>query len=101
MGGELRPHCSPRVARTMRICRESTFRLKLSVVNPELAGELIPQISRYANSQNKVSDADFFANHPFHRRMEEIFRYLGNPAAGVIPDQMVLWRARGQYRTSS
>ena len=32
--------------------------MKLSVVSPEKAMELIPNIARYANKQNKVSDAD-------------------------------------------
>ena len=26
----------------------------------------IPNIAKYANKQNKVSDADFFSNHAFH-----------------------------------
>ena len=34
--------------------------------------ELIPNIARYANKQNKVSDADFFSNHAFHVRMEDL-----------------------------
>ena len=73
--------------------------IKLSVVTPELAGELIPQISRFANSQNKVSDADFFANHPFHRRMEEISqRIWADPAPGVSYQTKWFYeRARGQY----
>lgn len=73
--------------------------LKLSVVTPELAGELIPQISRYANSQNKVSDADFFANHPFHRRLEEISRQLWAPPAqgNAYQTKWFYERARGQY----
>lgn len=74
--------------------------MKLSVVSPEKAEALIPNIARYANAQNKVSDADFFANHPFHRRMEEISRRLLAPA--VMGNQFgTLWyyeRARGQYR---
>jgi hypothetical protein len=54
--------------------------MKLSVIAPEKSGEMIPWISRYANSQNKVSDADFFANHDFHRRLQEISRRLWAPA---------------------
>ena len=50
--------------------------MKLSVVSPEKSGEMIPLISRYANSQNKVSDADFFSNHEYHRRVEQISRRL-------------------------
>lgn len=73
--------------------------IKLSVVTPEQAAELIPEISRYANSQNKVSDADFFANHPFHRRIEEISRRVWAPPAPGASFQTRWYyeRARGQY----
>ena len=54
--------------------------MKLSVITPEKSGEMIPSISRYANSQNKVNDADFFANHDYHRRLQEISRRLWAPA---------------------
>lgn len=46
--------------------------LKLTAIDEstqEESDELIRNISRSSNSQNKVSDADFFASHPFHRRM--------------------------------
>ena len=33
--------------------------------------ELVRNISRSSNSQNKVTDADFFSTHPFHVRMEQ------------------------------
>jgi hypothetical protein len=73
--------------------------IKLSVVTPDQAGELIPLISRYANSQNKVSEADFFANHLFHRRMEDISRRIWAPAANGVAYQTKWFyeRARGQY----
>jgi hypothetical protein len=54
--------------------------MKLSVITPEKSGEMIPSISRFANSQNKVNDADFFANHDYHRRLQEISRRLWAPA---------------------
>ncbi len=44
--------------------------MKLSVVDAEKSGELIPKISEYANRQTKVSDSDLFSNHPFHRKLE-------------------------------
>lgn len=74
--------------------------MKLSIVSPEAAKELVPRISEYANSQNKVSAADFFANHPFHVRMEEFSRRILAPAKD---DSFTLtkWfyeRARGSYR---
>ena len=33
---------------------------------------MIQKIAKYANSQNKVTDADLFSNHPFHRKFEEL-----------------------------
>ncbi len=74
--------------------------MKLSVVTPENAATLIPNIAKYANAQNKVSDADFFSNHAFHIRMEEFSRRLSAPA--IMGNQYgTKWyyeRARGQYR---
>ena len=73
--------------------------MKLSVVAPEQAGEVIPEISRCANSQNKVSEADFFSNHEFHRRIEQISRRLWAPATGGAQYETHWFyeRARGQY----
>lgn len=74
--------------------------MKLSVVTPEKAMELIPSIAKFANKQNKVSDADFFANHAFHIRMEDFSRRVLAPA--VMGNQYgTHWyyeRARGQYK---
>ncbi len=74
--------------------------MKLSIVSPEKAQELIPNISRYANSQNKVSDADLWSNHPFHVRMEEISRRLIAPAAkgNQFGTYWYYERANGQYK---
>ena len=73
--------------------------MKLSVVSEEQAGALIPFISRYSNSQNKVSEADFFSNHEFHRQIEKISRRLRAPAHGgsQIESFWFYERARGQY----
>lgn len=66
---------------------------------PEESDELIKNISRSSNSQNKVSDADFFASHPFHRRMEQISRHLFAPASegAQYETKWFYERARGQY----
>lgn len=74
--------------------------MKLSVVSPEKAVSLIPDIARFANSQNKVSEADFFSNSPFHIRMEEISRRLIAPAVdgNQFGTHWYYERARGQYR---
>jgi hypothetical protein len=73
--------------------------MKLSVVTPERAEVVIPRISYCANSQNKVSDADFFSNHPFHVRIEEISRRLWAPATGGAQHETHWFyeRARGQF----
>lgn len=73
--------------------------MKLSIVPSELSDEVVPLISQFANSQNKVAAADFFANHPFHIRVEEFSRRILVPA-GVDGYRETKWfyeRARGQY----
>ena len=76
--------------------------MKLTAIDekePEETDELIRNISRSSNSQNKVSDADFFASHPFHRRMEQISRHLFAPASegAQYETKWFYERARGQY----
>jgi AIPR protein len=74
--------------------------MKLAIVPPERTLEVVPKISEYANSQNRVNAADFFANHPFHVRMEEFSRRIFAPS----PDgtfKQTKWfyeRARGQHQ---
>ena len=73
--------------------------MKLSIVPPERAEDVVPKISEYANSQNKVNAADFFSNHPFHVRMEGFSRRVLAPA-GSDEYRESKWfyeRARGQY----
>jgi hypothetical protein len=72
---------------------------KLTVVPEEHLDEIVPLISRYANSQNRISEADFSANDPFHVRIEELSRTIWAPATGGTLRQ-TRWfyeRARGQY----
>jgi hypothetical protein len=76
--------------------------MKLTAIDessPEESDELIRNISRSSNSQNKVSDADFFASHPFHRRMEQISRLMFAPATdgAQYETKWFYERARGQY----
>jgi len=74
--------------------------MKLSIVDPSRAVDVVPRISEYANSQNRVSAADFFANHPFHVRMEEFSRRIFAPSAeGTFRQSKWFYeRARGQYQ---
>lgn len=75
------------------------IQMKLSVVPPETSIDIVPAISRCANSQNKVSDADFFSNHEFHRRIEGFSRRLWAPATSGAQHETHWFyeRARGQY----
>lgn len=73
---------------------------KITVVRPEQLDELVPLVSRYSNSQNKVSEADFSANDPFHVRVETLSRTTWAPATDGTQRQ-TRWfyeRARGQYQ---
>ncbi|MDP2079516.1 AIPR family protein [Pseudotabrizicola sp.] len=74
--------------------------MKLTVVPAETSEEIVPNISKYANSQNKVSAADFFSNHPFHMRMESYSRRVfAPPAQGATRQTRWFYeRARGQYQ---
>lgn len=73
--------------------------MKLTIVPSELSEKIVPYISEYANSQNRVNAADFFSNHPFHIRIEEFSRKILAPA-GEVSYRETKWfyeRARGQY----
>ena len=61
---------------------------------------LVRNVSRYANSQNRISEADFSANDPFHVGMEELSRTVWAPAVGGTQRQTKWFyeRARGQYQ---
>jgi len=60
---------------------------------------MVQNISRFANSQNKVTAADFFSNHPFHIRIEQLSKKcLAPPAAGLLfPTGWYYERSRGKY----
>lgn len=77
--------------------------MKLTVINNSLenedASQLVQNISRSSNSQNKVSDADFFSTHPFHLQMERCSQRLGARGTGGLQFETKWFyeRARGQY----
>ena len=73
--------------------------MKLSVItSPDNMDEIVPRISAFANTQNKVQVADFSANDPYHRRIEELSRTIWAPAqGGMKPMNWFYERARGQY----
>lgn len=73
--------------------------MKLSIVDEEQTEEVVPKISEFANSQNRVNAADFFANHPFHVRMEGFSRriYAPSPDGTFRETKWFYERARGQF----
>ena len=73
--------------------------MKLIVVPKEQSETVVPNISQFANSQNKVNAADFFANHPFHIRMEEFSRRMLAPIgdSNYREHKWFYERARGQF----
>lgn len=77
-----------------------TVQAKLTVISdPDQVAEIVPMISRYANSQNKINGADFAANGKFHRDLEELSRTIWAPAASGM-ERGSHWyyeRARGSY----
>ena len=78
---------------------QTFVQMKLSELTPETTGKYTPLIARYANSQNTVSDADFYSNQEFHQRIEQISRLLRAPALGGA-QYGTHWRyerARGTY----
>lgn len=76
-----------------------SVQMKLSVIDSRQSEMIVPKISEYANTQNRVNAADFFSNHPFHVRMEEFSRRLWAPAQkGAQRETKWFYeRARGQY----
>jgi hypothetical protein len=74
--------------------------VKLTVLtDPERVADIVPLISKYANSQNKVNAADFSANGRFHLDLEKLARTVWAPATSGL-DRGAHWyyeRARGSY----
>lgn len=73
--------------------------MKLTVVPPDLLDGLVPQISRYANTQNRIQDSDFSANDPWHIAMERHSRAIWTNPQPDAP-RGTRWfyeRSRGQY----
>lgn len=76
--------------------------VKLSVIkDSEQYANIVSRISQYANTQNKVNDADFTANNPALIEIEKLSRYILSPVTleKNIPTSWFFERARGQYKT--
>lgn len=76
--------------------------VKFSIIeDPEKYSEIVSRISKYANTQNKVNDADFSANNPALVAFEKLSRYILSPitTSNNIQTSWFFERARGQYKT--
>lgn len=73
--------------------------VKLSVIKDhEKSVDIAANISKYANSQNKINMSDFNANDDYHIKMEQISRRTYIPVErGKETEQWFYERARGQY----
>lgn len=77
--------------------------MKLTVIKDvEKKNIEVPNISRFANSQNKISELDLSSNNPYFVKIEELSRkkYVNNPEN---KSQQILWyfeRVTGQYKES-
>ncbi|WP_170308242.1 AIPR family protein [Parashewanella tropica] len=78
------------------------IQVKLTIVPPDFVESIVPKISEFANTQNKVNAADFFSNSPFHWRFEELSRriWAPSPEGGLRETHWFYERARGQYMTA-
>lgn len=70
---------------------------KITRLPVERIDDMVPKISRYANTQNVIQEADFSSNEPFHVVLERLSKTVW------APNGRMRWfyeRARGQYQTA-
>lgn len=88
-----------------RDCQKRTLRkvfvqVKLSVVDVDATDDIVPRISEYANTQNKVSLADLSSNSPIQVAIEKLSKEVSVPqrAGDLYTQRWFYERARGQYK---
>ena len=70
---------------------------KVTRLPPENVEKMVPRISRFANTQNVIQEADFSSNEPFHIAIERLSQRTW------APGERTRWfyeRSRGQYQTA-
>ncbi len=70
---------------------------KITRLPPANVEEMVPKISRFANTQNVIQEADFSSNEPFHISLERLSKDIW------APGERTRWfyeRSRGQYQTA-
>lgn len=83
--------------RDKRDLSDVQIQAKITIIEPEHIDSLVPLISRYANTQNRVSEADFSANHPFHVKVQQLSQTIWTPGE---QNRWFYERARGQYEVA-
>jgi hypothetical protein len=74
--------------------------MKLSVVKDKSKfEELVPKISKYANSQTAIKASDFSSNSKFHEKVQDFSRrvWMPNLTGGRATHKWFYERTRGQY----
>lgn len=74
--------------------------LKISVIrDKDKQSEFVSSVSRFANSQNAVREADFFSNSPFHKEFKDHSERIMAPASdgNQIRTRWFYERVRGDY----
>lgn len=90
-----------RCARVEKIdVSEVNVAMKLTVVPESELEALVPRISRFANTQNRIQETDFYANSPWHVELEKHSRYVEADRDSGSEGRPIRWyyeRVRGQY----
>ncbi|NED87578.1 abortive phage resistance protein [Streptomyces sp. SID11233] len=78
---------------------EVRVQMKLTEVDPDRLAEIVPKISEYSNTQNRVTQVDFSSNHEYHVEIQRLTRSLWAPATDGSGQESHWFyeRARGQY----
>lgn len=74
--------------------------MKISVVlKPDEMTEIVPKISRFANTQTIIKDSDFSSNSEYHVAIENFSRteWMPTKTGGKATNKWFYERARGQY----
>ena len=75
--------------------------VKLNIISDEASkGTLVPNISRFSNTQNKVTEADLISTEAFQSDIERAIKNLSTPKLDrLVTPNWFYERARGQYKS--
>lgn len=79
---------------------EIFVQVKLSVIHLDKQySDFVSRISRYANTQNKVNESDFFGSSYYHKKMKKLSNTIRVAVPGSITTQKWFYeRLRGEYQ---